>query len=191
LTATHNGKIDEAYLLRTYNHRYIDPPDWITAYNEGADKLRIGQVTRATSAAPFYFKALEADIHDEVKTFKDGGIRENNPAQAAWSEFISLYGGDKDPALLLSVGTGRPDESHDGFATAWPGPFGNSRMVRKAAEKFAVFKNVLIKYTEGEEKHRAMLLTARGQNTWYKRLNVSTGKTSCRLPTFLVEGEYH
>ena len=94
-----------------------------------------------------------------------------------------MYGEDKNPALLLSVGTGRPDESQDGFATAWPGPFGNSRTVRKAAEKFAVFKNVLIKYTEGEEKHRAMLSTARGQNTWYKRLNVSPGKNSPRLPS--------
>lgn len=119
---------------------------------------------------------LEADIRDEVKVFKDGGIRENNPAEAAWSEFISLYGEGKDPALLLSVGTGRPDQSHDGFATAWPGPFSHSGLVKKAAEKFAVFKNVLIKYTEGEEKHRAMLSTARGQSTWYKRLNVSSGK---------------
>lgn len=47
--------------------------------------------------------------------------------------------------------------------------------MRRAAEKFAVIRNVLIKYTAGEEKHRALLATARGQHTWYKRLNVTTG----------------
>ncbi|KAF2455264.1 acyl transferase/acyl hydrolase/lysophospholipase [Lineolata rhizophorae] len=181
LTATHNGRIDEAHLLRTYDHRSRNPPNWITIYNQGADKLRIWQVTRATSAAPFYFKMLEADIRGEVHGFKDGGIRENNPAGAAWSEFVSLYGEDNNPALLLSIGTGRPDHSQDGFASAWPGPFGNFTAVKKAAEKFAVFKNVLIKYTEGEEKHKAMLQLARGEHRWYKRLNVSTGLEKLKL----------
>jgi patatin-like phospholipase/acyl hydrolase len=90
LTATHNKKISEAYLLRTYNHQYTTKtPDYIIRYNEGADKLRIWQVTRATSAAPFFFKALVADIENEKIAFKDGGIRENNPSVAAWSEFVS------------------------------------------------------------------------------------------------------
>lgn len=181
LTAVHNGRIDEAHLLRTYDHRYNDIPNWITPYNEGADPLHIWQVTRATSAAPFYFNILEADIGDEHWAFKDGGIRENNPSGAAWSEFISLYGEERNPALLLSIGTGRPDESQDGFASAWPGPFGRSLMMRKAAEKFAVIKNLLVKYTDGEDKHLAMVHTARGEHTWYKRLNVSTGLESMPL----------
>ncbi|EON67931.1 hypothetical protein W97_07428 [Coniosporium apollinis CBS 100218] len=187
LTATHNGRIDEAYLLRTYDHRYVDRPNWITPYNEGADKLRIWEVTRATSAAPFYFKILEADIAGEVRRFKDGGIRENNPSGAAWSEFVSLHGGDPDatPALLLSVGTGRPDVSQDGFAAAWPGPFGESKLVKKAAEKFAVFKNVLIKYTEGEDQHKAMVeMAAKGEHKWYKRLNVSEGLENMKLDSW-------
>ncbi|KAI9718124.1 MAG: hypothetical protein M1828_006822 [Chrysothrix sp. TS-e1954] len=175
LTAVHNGRIDEAHLLRTYDHRYVDIPNWITPYNEGADPLHIWQVTRATSAAPFYFDTLEAEVLGENWSFKDGGIRENNPAGAAWSEFVSLYGEHKDPALLLSIGTGRPDETQDGFSSAWPGPFANSSLMRKAAEKFAVVKNVLIKYTDGEEKHKDMIHTARGEHTWYKRLNVSYG----------------
>lgn len=150
-------------------------------YNEGADKLRIWEVTRATSAAPFYFKSLEAYVNNELIVFKDGGIRENNPAGAAWSEFVTLYGEDQDPGLLLSIGTGRPDESQDGFASAWPGPFGKSKLVKKAAEKFAVLKNVLIKYTEGEEKHKGMRKLARGEHRWYKRLNVSTGFENLRL----------
>lgn len=181
LTAVHNGKIDVAHLLRTYDMRYDNIPNWATNYNEGADRLRIWQVTRATSAAPFYFKALQADVEGEPWSFKDGGIRENNPAGAAFSEVVSMYGEDKDPALLLSVGTGRPNEEKDGFAAAWPGPLGNSALLKKWAEKFAVLKNVLVKYTAGEEKHKMMTSTARGENTWYKRLNVSTGLESMPL----------
>ncbi|KAK8178666.1 acyl transferase/acyl hydrolase/lysophospholipase [Phyllosticta citribraziliensis] len=181
LTATHNQRVNEAHLLRTYDHRYVNVPNYITLYNEGADKLHIWEVTRATSAAPFYFKILEADIHGEIMGFKDGGIRENNPAGAAWSEFVSLYGENRDPALLLSIGTGRPDETRDGFATAWPGPLGTSDLMKKMAEKFAVFKNLLIKYTEGEEQHRAMVRIAKGENTWYKRLNVDTGLEKMKL----------
>jgi len=182
LTATHNNQISEAYLLRTYNHRYsIKTPEYIIRYNEGADKLAIWQVTRATSAAPFFFKALVADVANERRTFKDGGIRENNPSVAAWSEFTSLYGDDKNPALLLSIGTGRPNMEQDGFATAWPGPFGHLGAVRKAAETFAVFRNMLVKYTQGEERHQSMLHQAKGDWTWYKRLNVDTGMENMKL----------
>ncbi len=182
LTAVHNGKIDEAFLLRSYNHVYDmnRVPNWITLYNDGAAKMRIWEVCRATSAAPFYFETLEAEIRGEIIGFKDGGIRENNPAGAAWSEFLSLYG-DRDPALLLSIGTGRKDTSQDGFAASWPGPFGNTWFMKRAAEKFAVFKNLLIKYTEGEEKHKAMKLVAKGEHRWYKRLNVSAGLETMKL----------
>ncbi|KAF2478100.1 FabD/lysophospholipase-like protein [Lindgomyces ingoldianus] len=179
LTATHSGQISEAYLLRTYDHRY-DPdiaPPWVTPYNTGADKLRIWQVTRATSAAPFFFKMLEADFGGTRGKigFKDGGIRENNPSYAAYTEHLSLRGEDHEPAILLSVGTGRPDTQHDGFAAVWPGPFGKVPLVKKWSEKIAVFKNVLIKYTEGENRHKTMQTIARGEHRWYKRLNVDKG----------------
>lgn len=185
LTATHSGQIDEAYLLRSYDHKY-DPnvaPVWVTPYNEGADQLRIWEVTRATSAAPFFFKMLEADFgRPRGKIgFKDGGIRENNPSYAAYSEHASLKGDDHDPALLLSIGTGRPDTSNDGFASVWPGPFGKVPLMKKWSEKFAVFKNVLIKYTEGEDRHKMMRTIAKGEHTWYKRLNVNKGLEDMKL----------
>ncbi|KAF2495311.1 FabD/lysophospholipase-like protein [Lophium mytilinum] len=182
LTATHSGQIDEAYLLRTYDHQYSDStPEWVTPYNEGADHLKIWQVTRATSAAPFFFKMLEAELHGRKIGFKDGGIRENNPSYAAYSEHASLRGEDQMPGLLLSVGTGRPDHTQDGFASAWPGPFGMRKFTKKWAEKFAVFKNVLIKYTEGEERHKMMRTIAKGEHHWYKRLNVTTGLENMKL----------
>lgn len=179
LTATHSGQIDEAYLLRSYNHVYNPniAPAWVTPYNTGADALKIWQVTRATSAAPFYFSMLVADLgHNRGKLgFKDGGIRENNPSYAAYSEHASLKGDEHDPALLLSIGTGRPDTSNDGFAAVWPGPLGHVKVLQKWSEKFAVFKNVLIKYTEGEDRHKMMRTIARGEHRWYKRLNVDKG----------------
>ena len=183
LTAIHNGKIDEAYLLRTYPHYYPEgTPNWITLYNEGADPLRIWQVTRATSAAPFYFQVLEAEIRNQVVGFKDGGIRENNPSGAAYGEFISMYGAEAEPGLLLSIGTGRPEENAgDGFASAWPGPLAGNRIMRKASEKFAVLRNVLIKYTEGEKQHEATRYMAKGENRWYKRLNVASGMEGMKL----------
>ncbi|KAF1937868.1 FabD/lysophospholipase-like protein [Clathrospora elynae] len=185
LTATHSGQIDEAYLLRSYNHRY-DPeiaPPWITLYNTGADKLKVWQVTRATSAAPFYFEMLTADLGNGRgrMSFKDGGIRENNPSYAAYSEHASLKGDEHEPGLLLSVGTGRPDTSHDGFAAVWPGPLGKSILLKKWSEKLAVFKNVLIKYTEGEDRHKMMRTIAKGEHRWYKRLNVDKGLHDLQL----------
>ncbi|KAF2203896.1 FabD/lysophospholipase-like protein [Delitschia confertaspora ATCC 74209] len=187
LTATHSGQIDEAYLLRTYDHRY-DPnitPIWVVPYNEGADKMRIWEVTRATSAAPFFFKMLEADLPGRGRmVFKDGGIRENNPSYAAYSEHASLRGDDHEPALLLSIGTGRPNTKKDGFASVWPGPWGHAPLVKKWAEKFAVFKNVLIKYTEGEDRHKMMRTIARGEYRWYKRLNVTHGLENTPLDSW-------
>jgi hypothetical protein len=185
LTAVHNRNITDAYLLRTYNHRYnLDTPLFVTRYNEGAERLRIWQVTRATSAAPFFFKSLIArdGRNAAVKEFKDGGLRENNPSVTAWSEFVSLYGATRDnPALLLSVGTGRPNASRDGFASSWPGPLGRLALVKKAAETFALVRNMLVKYTEGESRHLDMARLAHGQATWYKRLNVGPGLEGMRL----------
>ena len=176
LTATHDGNLTEAYLLRSYPQYYTDrTPNWITRYNEGADPLPIWTVTRATSAAPFYFEMVAATLPDgSTRLFKDGGIRENNPSGAAFSEFHALYA-DKapHPALLLSLGTGLPNRVHDGFAppTALPSPLNRIHALGKLLENLAVFQNVLIKYTEGEHQHVATRNSAHGEFTWYKRLN--------------------
>ena len=178
LTATHDKSISEAYLLRSYAHYYAeDTPNWITPYNQGADKLRIWEVARATSAAPFYFEMLKVVVNETEKSFKDGGIRENNPSGAALSEFHALYEpiGIKAPALMLSVGTGRPDTSQDGFAPTLPGVLSRFPGLSKFLEKRAVIQNLLIKYTEGEKQHYQMREHAHGEHLWYKRLNVSKG----------------
>ena len=69
----------------------------------------------------------------------------------------------------------------DGFAAVWPGPLGKLGVVKKMAETAAVFKNMLVRYTEGEMRHEDMAKLARGEHTWYKRLNVSSGLQGMRL----------
>jgi hypothetical protein len=180
-------------LLRTYDHHYNPEisPVWVTPYNDGADRLKIWEVTRATSAAPFFFKMLEADFGPPRGRvgFKDGGIRENNPSYTAYSEHASLRGDDEEPALLLSIGTGRPDTSKDGFAASWPAPFGKISMLQKWSDKRAVFKNLLIKYTEGEDRHKMMRTIAKGEHRWYKRLNVNKGLEDMKLDNW-EKGEW-
>ncbi|KAF2862644.1 FabD/lysophospholipase-like protein [Piedraia hortae CBS 480.64] len=170
LTAKNDYK-GRAHLLRSYPFYYSpDAPNWATCYNQGIDKLPIWKVARATTAAPFYFKMVRHEVDGEKMMFKDGGIRENNPSWAAYNEFTAMYCGKAtEPALLLSVGAGRPDQSKDGFSHKQPrclDPLG-----RKALEKMAVATNMVMKYTEGETQHLDMRTHAAGEHTWYKRLN--------------------
>ena len=173
LTATHDENITEAYLLRTYHLYYGDgAPNWVVRYNEGADSIPVWQAVRATLAAPFFFEQVSAEVRGTPKFFKDAGIRENNPSGAAFSEFHTLYYDRADsPAMLLSIGAGRPENIRDGFG--YPaGPVGRLPFVGKFLEKRAVIQNLLIKYTEGEKQHLQMREVAHGEHRWYKRLNV-------------------
>lgn len=192
LTATHDKNISEAYLLRSYPHHYSEKsPNWVTRYNEGADRLPIWVCTRATTAAPFYFKMMKAEVGGQEMAFKDGGIRENNPSAAAMSEFHALYDGKVVyPALLLSIGTGRPDQSKDGFSGALSGPLDRLPFVTKFLEKRAIIRNLLIKYTEGEKLHHQMREHAQGEHHWYKRLNVSDGLQNMPLDDWR-KGDWH
>ncbi|PNS20664.1 hypothetical protein CAC42_2909 [Sphaceloma murrayae] len=190
LTAIHSGQVSQAHLLRSYPHIYTkDLPAWITPYNSGADPLYIWQVTRATSAAPFYFDMLEAMVEQEWRGHKDGGIRENNPSGAALSEFASLYPNKSQPALMLSIGTGRTQTNSDGFMSTLPWPFGHIALLRKMAENISVIPHLVVKYTESEAKHQEMVRFAKGENTWYKRLNVSSGLENMPLDDW-KKGDY-
>lgn len=178
LAATKIGRIDEAYLLRSYDHRY-DPticPSWVVPYSEGSVDLYTWQVGRATTAAPFLFKALEVDLGPPqgFVAFKDGGIRENNPSFCAYSEHESLYGDDIEPSLLLSIGAGQTSASADSASALGLGTLGLSAL-NKYTKKLTVFKNTLIKYTEGQDRHKTMRAIARGGDRWYRRFEVTEG----------------
>ncbi|OCL05695.1 hypothetical protein AOQ84DRAFT_379327 [Glonium stellatum] len=165
LSAVNNSRISDPYLLRTYNHRYNVAPEWVHRHNEGPCYLSIPMTMLATSAAPFYFKPLKVSISGKTLLFKDGGIRKNKPSTTAYNEFSSLPGRASEPGVLLSIGTGLRDESHDGFAK-------NRGFFPRTAEKTAIVKNMVAKYTDSESEHEAMLKVARGNTGWYRRVNV-------------------
>jgi hypothetical protein len=144
--------------------------------------VAIWQAARATTAAPFFFKMLEVDFGQTgIIAFKDGGIRENNPSWCAYSEHASLHGGNTEPSLLVLIGAGESDTKLGSFHNMWPRPLRSSPLTKKYAEKFAVFKNDLIKEAEGRNRHKTMRIIARGDYRWYKRFSVTTGLETMRL----------
>ncbi|KAF2818175.1 FabD/lysophospholipase-like protein, partial [Ophiobolus disseminans] len=150
-------------LLRTHsNHGDILAP-WLRC-NGGSTELRIWEVIRATSAAPFYFHPFSATSNGALIRFKDGGILANNPAQVAWDDHQSRY--SAAPALLLSIGTGKPQRTYDGFSDR-PG----GRLLGSFHEKLAIARHMYSNYTSTEITHQSMLANARGEASWYKRLN--------------------
>ena len=65
---------------------------------------KVWEVSRATSAAPFYFPPFD-------DKFVDGGVMANNPTLDAMSEIVNQAdreGSDAKLALVVSVGTGVP-----------------------------------------------------------------------------------
>jgi hypothetical protein len=167
--------------LRTYTHHY-DPniaPPWVITHNKDTADLYTWQVGRATTATPFLFEMLVVTGPQGRLGLKDGGIRENNPSWCAYSEAASLWGDDKNPTLLLSIGAGQTSSTADDISLSGIIPFGLSTL-SKYAEKVAVFKNTLIKYTEGQDRHRLMRTIARGGHTWYKRFEVTHGLEKIR-----------
>ncbi|KAI4681986.1 hypothetical protein J4E81_009748 [Alternaria sp. BMP 2799] len=105
---------------------------------------------------------------------KDGGIRENNPSYCAYSEAASLSGDDTQPSILLSIGAGHTKSASDDFSESGMIPSGLSSLT-KFADRLAVFKNVLVKYSGGQDRHKMMRTIARGGHTWYKRFEVIDG----------------
>ena len=163
-------------MLRTYTHHY-DPdirPPWVTSYNQDTLDLEIWQVGRATTATPFLFEMLVVTGPEGHIGMKDGGIRENNPSYCAYSEAASLSGDDNEPTLLLSIGAGHTKSNSDDFSDSGMIPSGLSSLTR-FADRLAVFKNVLIKYSGGQDGHKMMRTIARGGHTWYKRFEVIDG----------------
>jgi len=181
LTTLSSSQQHETFLLRTCNHHYNPDtlPPWVPIYNKDPPDLRTWQTGRATTAAPLFFKPLEVMGPNGSLTLKDGGILENNPSFCAYSEAASLWGDDSEPALLLSIGAGQTSSTSDGTSLAAIIPFGLSTL-RKYAKRTAVLKNTLIKYTEGENRHKAMRTIAKGERGWYKRLEVTHGLEKMR-----------
>lgn len=80
---------------------------------DGSFDVKMWQVARATSAAPTYFEPAQvAEFKDEGEhALVDGGVYANNPAVAAYSDAVELWGEDAE-IHVVSIGTGQPPDTH-------------------------------------------------------------------------------
>lgn len=115
----------------TYTFLRPDDPDhelkiWEAYVNEPVyyshTRLTYRCSARATSAAPTFFKPFTNTRTEQ--TFLDGALFWNNPAQIAYMESRILYPDtlDRNPDILLSLGTG-----HNGASTSGDAEYFESR----------------------------------------------------------------
>lgn len=96
------------YVFRSYAHPAPRPFATRQHFplNPGsADQQPIWKIARATSAAPRYFPPISF----YGRSFRDGGLSTNNPAEQTLWEVMHLH--KHRPGLLLSVGTGKPENT--------------------------------------------------------------------------------
>ncbi|KAI5805973.1 hypothetical protein EDC01DRAFT_609926 [Geopyxis carbonaria] len=96
------------FLLANYNRTEPEHRMPYTFFRQDSSKLEMKawEAVRASAAAPFFFKPF---FHRRTgHTFRDGGIKYNNPVAIAEIERKLLWPSmsDQDPDILLSLGTG-------------------------------------------------------------------------------------
>ncbi len=89
------------YVIRSYHHHKSAEPSVMERNPGRHDNYPISQVGRATSAAPFYFKAVKLDKHDPNLELIDGGFGANNPSEEAYREVGQMSQSDPDPSHHL------------------------------------------------------------------------------------------
>ncbi|KAI9698251.1 MAG: hypothetical protein M1820_007521 [Bogoriella megaspora] len=164
-----NKAYESSYIFRTYDHPYPSPlseRDDIKGHkNPGpAHTFAMWKVARATSAAPKYFSNI--DIGD--RTFRDGGMGANNPSSLALKEVRQMH--SQTPALLLSVGTGRPPE--EGGRTPNPGYIRDWGNVMGILQKLA---------TQSEQTHLDVRDDCNNLSIVYYRQNVGPALKEIKL----------
>ncbi|KAF1988581.1 FabD/lysophospholipase-like protein [Aulographum hederae CBS 113979] len=84
--AEYSGRTTPIRLFRSYK-----------VYDVGTyeEEMTIWQATRATTAAPTFFKQ-----------FLDGGLGSNNPTKILLEEMVKIYG-DRDVSCIVSIGAGK------------------------------------------------------------------------------------
>jgi len=85
------------------------PPVLFRSYDrkgQSAAECYIWQATRATSAAPSFFKPMRIEIPKPGRFYIDGGLRYNNPSKLVLDEARHIWPTVKR-FCLVSIGTGR------------------------------------------------------------------------------------
>lgn len=189
----------EPFALRTSPFFYSeDTHDWITPNEEGPSSPTITQVLRATTATPMYFRPAEALHSNGLLHLFDGFFHEDDPSRLAHSDFHGLHVSSEPPALLLSIGSGKPKMFPSRINRYFYMTFYRSRTSAKAIQcmmfftrlptfvqilawllmrPLKVLADVMMQELrrKGEGQHRGMRRYTRGKHTWYKRLNIRYG----------------
>jgi hypothetical protein len=144
------------YLFRSYDHRSAHPPDPVERNPGAAHSIPMGDVARATSAAPTYFDNII--IHS--RKFGDGGFGTNNPAFELMREVGQMHRNDNTVIeVLLSIGTGQPQPISTIAKTTTMELYTYIRAAKKLA-------------TNSQMVHENMLGEKSNHNLPYHRLNV-------------------
>ncbi|KAF3936314.1 hypothetical protein ABW19_dt0208754 [Dactylella cylindrospora] len=74
-----------------------------------SQNCKIWEATRATSAAPLFFKRILIGTGSLKEEFLDAGLGCNNPTKVVLEEAENIWGSTGHIACIISLGTGRPD----------------------------------------------------------------------------------
>lgn len=161
--------VDREYLFRTYDHHHPSPlalelykRKHLNPGNAHVDP--IWKIARATSAAPGYFSPVT--LGD--RTFHDGGMVANNPAEVALEEVSQMH--DQKPMLIVSLGTGLPKKKQN--------PHKKPRKVSYINNNWHVLKAMTALITQSEHIARKVELNCRDglyKGVDHHRFNVPDG----------------
>ncbi|KAL9137349.1 MAG: hypothetical protein Q9175_001449 [Cornicularia normoerica] len=156
------------HLFRSYHHPKSPQDDMLERNPGRPDNYQIWQVARATSAAPFYFKAVRLEEEDEKFEYIDGGLGANNPTEEAYRSVKQLnYNNPRTVQVLVSIGTGKNLEAD-------PNPSAGYGLYMSYANTAARWA------TQSEATHHTILDATRTFAEYF-RLNVEQGIGKMKL----------
>lgn len=156
------------HLFRSYHHPRSTQADILERNPGRPDNYQIWQVGRATSAAPFYFKAVKLEEEDEKSEYIDGGFGANNPTEEAYRSVKQLSNNNPQTVqVLVSIGTGKNLEAD-------PNPSAGFRL-------YMGYINTAAKWATQSEATHHTILDATRPFAEYFRLNVEHGIGKMKL----------
>lgn len=81
------------------------------APGQSIDSCTIVEASRATSAAPTFFKPAIINIQGVTMKYVDGGLAQNNPCSVVIEEAALVFPNRKI-TCIISIGTGKPSTNH-------------------------------------------------------------------------------
>jgi predicted acylesterase/phospholipase RssA len=125
-----------------------------------SSNCKIWEATRATTAAPTFFKRITI----EGEEFVDGALGSNNPATEVLNEAVDVFDIDRPVRCLVSIGTG------------YPGTIGVAKPVAfqkiLATNLVPVLKRIA---TDCEQEANRLSIRFRALEKFYFRFNVAHG----------------